>query len=43
MHEMSLAQNLIDQILVLAKEHEVGQVNRVVVVLGPFSGVVRDS
>jgi hydrogenase nickel incorporation protein HypA/HybF len=43
MHEMSLAQSLIEQVLVLAKEHGAQRVNRVVVTLGPFSGVVRDS
>jgi len=43
MHELSLAQSLIEQILALAMEHEAGRVNRVVVTLGPFSGVVRDS
>lgn len=43
MHEMSLAQSLIEQILALASEHEAQRVNRVVVTLGPFSGVVRDS
>lgn len=43
MHELSLAQSLIEQILALASEHEARQVNRVVVTLGPFSGVVRDS
>jgi hydrogenase nickel incorporation protein HypA/HybF len=43
MHELSLAQSLIDQILALAEEHQAKQVNRVVVTLGPFSGVVRDS
>jgi len=43
MHELSLAQSLIAQILALAAEHEARKVNRVVVTLGPFSGVVRDS
>lgn len=43
MHEMSLAQSLIEQILTLAEEHGAQRVNRVVVTLGPFSGVVRDS
>jgi hydrogenase nickel incorporation protein HypA/HybF len=43
MHEMSLAQSLIEQILSLVKEHGAQRVNRVVVTLGPFSGVVRDS
>jgi len=43
MHELSLAQSLITQILALAAEHQARKVNRVVVILGPFSGVVRDS
>ena len=43
MHELSLAQSLVEQILDLVKEHGAQQVNRVVVTLGPFSGVVRDS
>ncbi len=43
MHEMSLAQSLIEQLLALAEEHEATQVTRVVVTLGPFSGIVRDS
>jgi hydrogenase nickel incorporation protein HypA/HybF len=43
MHELSLAQSLIEQILALAAEHKARRVNRVVVTLGPFSGVVRDS
>ena len=43
MHELSLAQSLIAQILALAAEHGARKVSRVVVTLGPFSGVVRDS
>jgi len=43
MHELSLARSLIEQILALAAEHRARRVNRVVVTLGPFSGVVRDS
>ncbi|MCL2459271.1 MAG: hydrogenase maturation nickel metallochaperone HypA [Desulfobulbus sp.] len=43
MHELSLAQSLITQILALAAEHGARRVSRVVVTLGPFSGVVRDS
>jgi len=43
MHELSLAQSLIDQLLVLARENQAKQVNRVLVTLGPFSGIVRDS
>ncbi|MDR2549123.1 MAG: hydrogenase maturation nickel metallochaperone HypA [Desulfobulbus sp.] len=43
MHELSLAQSLITQILALAAEHGACKVSRVVVTLGPFSGVVRDS
>lgn len=43
MHELSLAQGLIDQILDLAQEHDAKRVTRVAVILGPFSGVVSDS
>ena len=43
MHELSLAQGLIDQLLGFAKEHKAGRVTRAVVTLGPFSGIVRDS
>ena len=43
MHELSLAQSLIDQLLDLAREHKAARINRVLVTLGPFSGVVRDS
>ncbi|MDY0391332.1 MAG: hydrogenase maturation nickel metallochaperone HypA [Desulfobulbus oligotrophicus] len=43
MHEMSLAQSLIEHMLTLAREHGASQINRAVVILGPFSGVVRDS
>ena len=43
MHELSLAQSLIDQLLDLAATHKAEQINRVVVTLGPFSGIVRDS
>lgn len=43
MHELSLAQSLLDQLVDLAKEHQAVRINRVSVILGPFSGVVRDS
>jgi hydrogenase nickel incorporation protein HypA/HybF len=43
MHELSLAQSLIEQLLDLAREHRAERINRVVVTLGPFSGIVRDS
>ena len=43
MHELSLAQSLIDQLLGLAEEHKASQINKVLVTIGPFSGVVRDS
>ena len=43
MHELSLAQSLIDQLLDLAKEHQAERVTGVTVTLGPFSGIVRDS
>jgi hydrogenase nickel incorporation protein HypA/HybF len=43
MHELSLAQSLIEQLLDLAKEHQAERITRVAVTLGPFSGIVRDS
>lgn len=43
MHELSLAHGLIEQILALAAEHKARRVTRVMVTIGPFSGVVRDS
>jgi len=43
MHELSLAQSLIEQLLDLAKEHQAERITRVTVTLGPFSGIVRDS
>ena len=43
MHELSLAQSLIDQLIGLAEEHQANSITRVVVTLGPFSGIVADS
>ena len=43
MHELSLAQSLIEQLLDLAQEHQAERITRVAVTLGPFSGIVRDS
>ena len=43
MHELSLAQSLIEQLLDLAQEHKAERITRVAVTLGPFSGIVRDS
>ncbi len=43
MHELSLAQSLINQLLGLADEHKATQINRVEVTIGPFSGIVADS
>ncbi len=43
MHELSLAQGLIDQLLVLAEEHQAKKILKVTVTIGPFSGVVTDS
>jgi len=43
MHELSLAQSLIEQLLELAKEHQADRVIRVAVTLGPFSGIVHES
>lgn len=43
MHELSLAQSLLDQLLDLSREHQAKRVTRVSVTIGPFSGIVRDS
>jgi hydrogenase nickel incorporation protein HypA/HybF len=43
MHELSLAQSLITQLLDMVKEHQADRVTRLSVTIGPFSGVVRDS
>ncbi|WP_028585554.1 hydrogenase maturation nickel metallochaperone HypA/HybF [Desulfogranum mediterraneum] len=43
MHELSLAQSLIDQLLELSDQHQMKRINRLTVILGPFSGVVADS
>ena len=43
MHELSLAQALLDQVLELARQHGAERVLRVEVVVGPRAGVVIDS
>nr|WP_320012143.1 hydrogenase maturation nickel metallochaperone HypA [uncultured Desulfobulbus sp.] len=43
MHELSLAQSLLDQLVTLAREHNAEHVTRLSVTIGPFSGIVRDS
>ena len=43
MHEMSLAQGLIEELSVLASKNKALRIVQVRVVLGPFSGVVADS
>ncbi len=43
MHELSLAQGLIDQLHTLAAEHKVERIIRLSVTIGPFSGIVVDS
>lgn len=43
MHELSLAQNLMDQLLDLAQQHGATKITRVDVLIGPFSGIVTDS
>ena len=43
MHELSLAQNLIDQLLQLSKQHDAKTVTKVTVMIGPFSGIVVES
>lgn len=43
MHELSLAQSLIDQLLELADEHGADRITSLSVAIGPFSGIVADS
>ena len=43
MHELSLAQSLLTQLVDMVKEHQAERVNRLTVTIGPFSGIVRDS
>ncbi|MCF6187193.1 MAG: hydrogenase maturation nickel metallochaperone HypA [Desulfobulbaceae bacterium] len=43
MHELSLAQGLIDQLLALADKHQAEKITKVTVIVGPFSGIVTDS
>ena len=42
MHELSLAQGLIDQLQTLAAEHKTKRILRLTVTIGPFSGIVAD-
>lgn len=43
MHEFSLAQSLMEQLLDLAREHQARRILRVELTLGPFCGVVAES
>ena len=43
MHERSLAQGMIRQVLALAQKHQAGRITSITVLLGPFSGVVAES
>ena len=43
MHELSLAQGLIEQLLTLADEHKAERILQITVTIGPFSGIVVDS
>ncbi len=43
MHELSLAQGLIDELHSLAKEHKAERILRLTVTIGAFSGIVADS
>lgn len=43
MHELSLAQCLIEQLLTLCRQHQTKKVTEVTVVIGPFSGIVAGS
>jgi hydrogenase nickel incorporation protein HypA/HybF len=41
MHELSLAQSLIEQVLTAAKKENADRILRVVVAIGPYSGVEK--
>lgn len=43
MHEISLVQNLFEQLKILAKENRATKVSNVTMEIGPMSGVVIDS
>ncbi len=43
MHELSLAQSMIDQVIGLVEQHGAKQVIRITVEVGAFSGIVIDS
>ena len=43
MHEVSLVQNMFEQVLNLMREHGACRVTEVKVLIGPFSGVVAES
>ena len=39
MHELSLCEDLMDQVLTIAKEHHAEKVVRIIVQIGPLSGI----
>lgn len=43
MHELSLVQSLLEQVLALVREHRAERVRSISVLVGPFSGVVAES
>ncbi len=43
MHELSLVQELLSQVMKVAEEHKAHKVNKIEVLIGPFAGVVLDS
>ncbi len=43
MHELSLVQGLMSQVLDLVERHRASKVLKITVAIGPFSGVVADS
>ena len=43
MHELSLAQEIVDQATSVAKEHDAAHVVTITVKIGPLSGVYKDS
>jgi len=42
MHELSICQSLLDQVIQLAKKHQAQQVAKIVVQIGPLSGIVPE-
>lgn len=43
MHELSLAQSLLSQLADLAVENQATRITRILVTIGPFAGIVKES